>query len=134
MAFRLDIYTLSDVFLNHAARTNRVSASSFCDVGDWVLTLSSSSLSSFSDSLVWCGVLFLVNSSFSKLKATVFTGLVDGSVVGSVSSFSGPSELYKVSLSIEPLSGARCGISFNFRCNALAGVKARRWRVNDFES
>src|SRR5712675_1584449 len=40
MDFQLDMYTLSDVFLSHAACTRHVSASSFWEVGFWVSTLS----------------------------------------------------------------------------------------------
>src|SRR5712672_835440 len=42
MAFRLDMYTLSDVFLSHAAHTRRASASSFWEVGFWASKLSPS--------------------------------------------------------------------------------------------
>src|SRR5882757_8692083 len=104
MAFRLDIYTLSDVFLSHAARTRHASASSFWDVDCWVLTLSSSLSSSPSDSLAWYGVSLVVNLSFGKSKVTVFDGCIGGSFVGLISSFSDSSESHRVSLLIDPLS------------------------------
>src|SRR5712672_1999509 len=43
MAFRLDMYTLSDVFLSHAERTRCASASLFWEVGFWASKLSPSS-------------------------------------------------------------------------------------------
>src|SRR5712671_1453626 len=42
MDFRLDIYTLSDVFLSHSAWARRAFASSFCEEGCCVSTLPAS--------------------------------------------------------------------------------------------
>src|SRR5712675_1326390 len=77
MDFRLDMYTLSDVFLSHAACTRRASALSFWEVRFWVSTLSSSSDSSESHR-----VLLPVDSSSGTSNVTIF-GRVGCSVVGS---------------------------------------------------
>src|SRR5712671_128178 len=67
MDFRLDMYTLSDVFLSHAACTRCASTSSFWEVGFWVSTLSSSLDSSESHR-----VSLPVDSSSGTLNVTVF--------------------------------------------------------------
>src|SRR5712671_699320 len=77
MDFRLDMYTLSDVFLSHAACTRRASTLSFWEVGFWVSTLSSSSDSSESHR-----VSLPVDSSSGTSNVTVF-GHVGCSAVGS---------------------------------------------------
>src|SRR5712671_661681 len=77
MDFRLDMYTLSDVFLSHAACTRRASASSFWEVGFWVSTLSSSS-----DSLESHRVSLSADSSSGMLNMTFF-GCVGCSTIGS---------------------------------------------------
>src|SRR5882672_9397567 len=67
MDFQLDMYTLSDVFLSHAACTRHASTLSFWEVGFWVSTLSSSS-----DSLESHRVSLPVDSSSGTLNVTVF--------------------------------------------------------------
>src|SRR5712671_3842369 len=101
MAFRLDMYTFSDIFLNHAACTRHASASSFWEVDSsvslsWLLTESSAS----------CNGAFGLSPGRSNV--TDLSGVSDSffmflvkSATGSVSSFSDSSELHSVSLLIE---------------------------------
>src|SRR5712675_2389447 len=77
MDFQLDMYTLSDVFLSHAACTRHVSASSFWEVGFWVSILSSSLDSSESHR-----VSLPVDSLSGTSNVTVF-GHVGCSAIGS---------------------------------------------------
>src|SRR5712675_1620374 len=77
MDFQLDMYTLSDVFLSHAACTRCASTSSFWEVGFWVSTLSSSLGSSESHR-----VSLPVDSSSGTSNVTVF-GRVGCSAIGS---------------------------------------------------
>src|SRR5712672_4591895 len=71
------MYTLSDVFLSHAACTSHASASSFWEVRFWVSVLSSSSDSSESHR-----VSLPVDLSSGTSNVTVF-GLVGCSLIGS---------------------------------------------------
>src|SRR5712672_2517083 len=91
MDFRLDMYTLSDVFLNHAACTRCSSASSFWEVATWIWQLGRFSCSSSS------GMGCLV-SSLGRSNETVFAGGVDG---GLDSSLSDSLESHSVSLPVE---------------------------------
>src|SRR5712675_2909306 len=77
MDFQLDMYTLSDVFLSHAACTRRASALSFWEVGFWVSILSSSLDSSESHR-----VSLPVDSLSGTSNVTVF-GRVGCLVIGS---------------------------------------------------
>ena len=120
MDFRLDMYTLSDVFLSHAAWTRRSSASLFWEVVVWMWQLSTSfvslpigsSTSGFDGSWV-----VVVNSSIgvfvsSRSNVTVFTGLTG--LVGGVSS-SDSSESYRVSLPVESSSDVGSRVASGFR-------------------
>jgi len=94
MDFRLDMYTLSDVFLNHAACTRCSSASLFWEVATWIWQPGQFSCSSSS------GMGCLV-SSFGRSNETIFAGGVDD---GLDSSSSDSSELHSVSLLVESSS------------------------------
>src|SRR5712675_1887574 len=90
MDFRLDMYTLLDVFLNHAVCTRRSSASSFWEVAIWIWQPGWFSCSSSSG--MGCSV-----SSLSRSNETIFAGGVDG---GFNSSSSDSSELHSVTAKI----------------------------------
>src|SRR5712672_1774208 len=101
MAFRLDMYMFSDVFLNHAVYTRRASASSFWEVGSLV-----SSLWSFVESSASHGGAS--ESSVGSLNVTDLVGVSDilsillvRSGIDSVSSSSEFSESHRVSLFVE---------------------------------
>src|SRR5712671_2500755 len=94
MDFRLDMYTLSDVFLNHAACTRRSSASSFWEVATWIWQPGRFSCSSSS------GMGCLV-SSFGRSNETIFAGGVDD---GLNSLLLDSSESHSVSLLVESSS------------------------------
>jgi len=99
MDFLLDIYTLSEVFLNWVAWVRRVSTSSFFEL----LVLCEGILGS--------GVIGLFSG---KLNVTDFIGRVGGLVVGLVLPPSDPPELFKVSLPIESSLWGRYGVGFGF--------------------
>src|SRR5712675_907734 len=100
MDFRLDMYTLSDVFLNWAAQVRCASASLFSD-----------SLVSY-EGLSGSGVIGL---SSGRSNMTDFVGHVGGLVVGLVLPLSDPSELYRVLLPVESSSWGRYGVGSGFR-------------------
>ena|SRR5712671_1439555 len=94
MDFRLDMYMLSDVFLNHAVCTRRSSASSLWEVTTWIWQPGRFNCSSSLD--MGCSA-----SSPGRSNETVFAGGVD---VGLSSSLSDSSESYRVSLPVESSS------------------------------
>src|SRR5712671_4072620 len=89
MDFLLDMYTLSEVFLNWAAWVRRTSASSF------------SELSASYEGLLGSGVIGL---SSSRLNVTDFVGCVGRSAVGLALLLSDSSESYRVLPPIESSS------------------------------
>src|SRR5712672_326387 len=113
--FRLDMYTLSDVFCSHAVCARRVSTSSFWEVG-------------FSVSSLWSLLKSLVSrdrvsdSSSGKTNVTCLVGVSDSSFMSfvrlvtdfSVSS-SDSSELHSVSLFVESLSFSESEVASDFR-------------------
>src|SRR5882757_5455439 len=103
------MYTLSDVFLNHAACTRRSSASSFWEAAVWTLQLSMSSASlslgssgSVSDSSCMVVANLSVEFCLGELGVVASTGFIG--LVGGVSS-PDSSESYRVSLPVESSSG-----------------------------
>src|SRR5712671_2536852 len=105
MDFRLDMYMLSNVFLNHATCTRCTSALSFWEVVVWILQSSPSNCSSMSyrTSLV---------SSFGRLNVTIFVGGVTWLVAGASSSDS--LESHRVLLPVESSSDIRSGVASGF--------------------
>src|SRR5712671_649417 len=115
MAFRLDMYTFSDVFLNHTVCASRASTSSFWEVGS-----SASSLRSLVESSASCGEVSW--SSVDRSNVTDLVGSSDNlfmflvrSSIGFVSSFSDSSELHSVSLFVESSSVTGRGVISGFR-------------------
>src|SRR5712671_5822817 len=97
MDFRLDMYMLSDVFLNWAAWVRHTSASSF------------SNSSALSEGLSGSGVIGL---SSGRLNVTDFIGRVGRSVVDLALPLSDPSELYRV---LPFIGSSLCGVGSGFR-------------------
>ena len=115
MDFRLDIYTLSDVFLSHSAWARRAFASSFWEVGSSVSPLWSLAESSAS----YDGGLGALSG---KSNVTDLGVCSDSFVIASfksandsVSSSSDPSELHRVSLFVESSSIVGRGAVPGFR-------------------
>src|SRR5712671_3950841 len=113
--FRLDMYTFSDVFLNHAACARRASTSSLWEVGSSVL-----SLWSLVESLVSCGRAS--GSSSRRSNVTDLFGTSDNlfipfvrSAIGSVLLYSDSSESHNVSLFVESSSVTGSGVVSGFR-------------------
>src|SRR5712672_153727 len=107
MDFRLDMYTLPDVFLSHSAWARRVFASLFCEEGCWVSTLpgsldlSESHKVSLSESSSSDGMWSL--SSFS-------TSSLSGEVGGRVS------EISSIEASNLTVLGGTC------RCSVISSI------------
>src|SRR5712671_496404 len=127
MDFRLDMYTLSDVFLNQAVCTRHASASSFWEVGSSV-----SSLWSLIESSVSCDGVF--GSSTGRLNVTDLAGVSDiffillvRSGIDSVSSFSDSSESYRVSLLVESSSVTGSGFISGLRSFSKCFMQRRVW-------
>src|SRR5712671_1941106 len=115
MAFQLDMYTFSNVFLNHAVCTSRASASSFWEMGPLVSSLCSLMESSVSLSRV-SGVLS------DRSNVTALVGCNDSFVIDSFKSISDsvllssdPSKLHKVLLFVELLLVVESGVVLGFR-------------------
>src|SRR5712672_2413278 len=89
MDFRLDIYTLSDVFLSHSAWARRAFASSFCEEGCCVSTLPASLDSSESHKVSLSELSSSVSSSDGMCSSSSFsTSSLVGEVGGRVSEIS----------------------------------------------
>src|SRR5712675_3760624 len=125
--FRLDMYTLSDAFLNQAVCTKRASASLFWEVGFSVSSLCSLAESSAS----YNGVLGL---SSDRSNVTDLTGVSDilfmllvRSGIDSVSSFSDSSESHRVSLLVESSSIVGSGFVSGLRSFSKCFMQKRVW-------